>query len=116
MLVFANDVWGIAPSEGLTFSMEIVIFVGFIAISIMLLFLRQKYPQLTRNGWIELMIGAPLFALKGLFDGLDTIAPDGLMHDIFDSIEAVCIFLGLIMLGIGILRIAIYSSKVWEVR
>ncbi len=100
------------PDDTLTFSMEAVIFLGFIIKSIFLFLLHNKFPQLTRNGWIELVIGAPCIALKGLFDGLDTIAPDGLSHDIFDSREATFMFIGLILLGVGLLRIALYSAKV----
>ena len=108
--------WALDPNDTLTFSMEEVIFLGFVIISIFLFLLNRRFPQLTKNGWIELVIGAPCIALKGLFDGLDTVSPDGLAHDLFDSMEAVFMFLGLVLLGVGLLRIALYSAKVWEVR
>lgn len=99
----------------LTFSVEMSIFLGFVIISILLIVLRGKFPQVTRNGWIELVIGAPAIALKGLFDGLDTVT-SGVAKDVFDSLEASFLFLGLILLGIGLLRIALFSAKTWEVR
>ena len=108
--------WLIEPDDGLTFTVEVTLFVGFIFISVLLLLLRSKFPQLTTNGWVELLIGAFCIALKGLTDGLDTIAPDGLLHDIFDTAEAGFMFIGLILLGIGLIRITIYSAKIWEVR
>lgn len=107
--------WALEPEEILTFSVEVSIFVGFTVISILLFVLRGKFPQLTRNGWIELVIGAPLIALKGLFDGLDTIS-SGIIKDVFDSMEASFLFVGVILLGVGLLRIALFSAKVWEVR
>ena len=116
MLTIQGDGWAIETDDVLTFSVEIAIFVGFIVISVILLILRNKFPQLTKNGWIELVIGAVFIALKGLFDGLDTITLTDLYHDIFDSLEATFLFIGLILFGIGLLRIALYSSKVWEVR
>ena len=116
MHILFEDAWGLAPTDRLTFSMEATIFGGFIIISILLIVLHRRFPQLTKNGWIELVIGAPFIALKGLFDGLDTISPHGLAHDAFDSMEAIFLFLGLILLGVGLLRIALYSAKMWEVR
>ncbi len=108
--------WTIEPKDGLTFTVEITLFIGFIIISVLLFLLRGRFPQLTKNGWIELIIGSFCLALKGITDGLDTIAPDGLLHDIFDSAEAGFMFIGLILMGIGLLRITIFSAKVWEVR
>lgn len=108
--------WAIIPDEAFTFSVEIAIASGFLIIWILIFILRNQYPQLTKNGWIELAIGVPCIILKGVFDGLDTVAPDGLIHDIFDSLEAIFILVGLILFGVGLLRMALYSSKVWEVR
>lgn len=116
MIQIMAEGWVIQPKDGLTFAIEITLFVGFIVLSILLLLLRGRFPQLTKNGWIELLIGVFCLALKGLTDGLDTIAPDGLLHDIFDTAEAGFMFIGLILLGIGLLRITIFSVKVWEVR
>jgi len=107
--------WVLETKDILTFSVEVCIFIGFTIISVLLFILRGKFPQLTRNGWIELVIGAPLIALKGLFDGLDTIS-SGIVKDVFDSMEASFLFIGLILLGVGLLRIALYTAKVWEVR
>ncbi|HUU79033.1 MAG TPA: hypothetical protein VMX55_11865 [candidate division Zixibacteria bacterium] len=106
--------WIIGNDQILTFTVEISIFVGFVIISILLFLLHHRFPQITRNGWIELVIGAPFIALKGLFDALDTINDS--LHDIFDSLEASFLLIGLVLLGIGLLRIALYSAKVWEVR
>jgi len=108
--------WIIKPDDGLTFTVEVTLFIGFIIISVLLFLLRGRFPQLTKNGWIELIIGSFCLALKGLTDGLDTIAPDGTLHDIFDGAEAGFMFIGLILLGIGLLRITIFSAKIWEVR
>ena len=109
--------WILDPAkDGLTFTVEITLFVGFIIITVLLILLRSRFPQLTLNGWIELLIGSFCLALKGIFDGLDTIAPTDLLHDIFDYSEASFMFIGLILLGIGLLRITIYSARVWEVR
>jgi hypothetical protein len=103
-------------TDTITFSVEITLFVGFLVITILLIVFRSRYPQLTLNGWIELLIGSFCLALKGIFDGLDTIAPTELLHAIFDYSEASFMFIGLILLGIGLLRITIYSARVWEVR
>jgi hypothetical protein len=108
--------WVIDAEDAFTFSVEMAIASGFLVIWILIFILRNQYPQITRNGWIELCIGAPCIILKGLFDGLDTIAPSGLAHDIFDSLEAVFILIGLVLFGVGLLRMALYSAKVWEVR
>ncbi|MBN1327860.1 MAG: hypothetical protein JXA54_00170 [Candidatus Heimdallarchaeota archaeon] len=118
MMGLAADMWHIEDGDEITFAVEVTLFLGFIIITILLGFLRKRYPQLTKNGWIELVIGSMFLSLKGLFDGLDTISASisELTHDIFDSFEAVFIFVGLILLGIGLLRIALYSAKVWEVR
>ncbi len=62
--------WALETKDILTFSVEICLFIGFTIISVLLFVLRGKFPQLTHNGWIELVIAAPLIALKGLFDGL----------------------------------------------
>lgn len=106
--------WILETKDILTFSVEVTIFVGFAIISVLLFLFHQRFPQITRNGWIELVIGAPFIALKGLFDALDTINYS--LHDIFDSLEASFLLIGLVLLGIGLLRIALYSAKVWEVR
>lgn len=116
MFQLLASIFELNTEDILTFSVEIVIFIGFLIISILLFILRSRFPQLTKNGWIELVIGAPFIALKGLFDGLDTIVSEDLYHDIFDSMEAIFLFIGLILLGAGLLRIALYSAKVWEVR
>ncbi|MFW9922878.1 MAG: hypothetical protein ACFFDW_06265 [Candidatus Thorarchaeota archaeon] len=116
MLDLFADVWGLRPEDRITFSAEVVLFGGFVIITILLILMRNKFPQLTKNGWIELVIGSSFIALKGLFDGLDTLIDIDLLHDIFDSCEAIFIFVGLVLLGTGLLRIALYSAKVWEVR
>ena len=115
MLNLMAIIWPPDTEDILTFSVEISIFIGFAIISVLLFILRGKFPQLTRNGWIELVIGASLIALKGLFDGLDTIST-GVANSVFDSLEASFLFIGLILLGIGLLRIALYTAKTWEVR
>lgn len=109
--------WPLDQEDKFTFSVEVTIFLGFLIITVLLFVLIKRYPQLTKNGWIELVIGAPFISLKGLFDFLDTLYQDvDLIHDIFDSFEAVFLFLGIILLGVGLLRIALYSAKIWEVR
>jgi hypothetical protein len=116
MFAIAADTWELGSDEILTFSVEIVIFLGFLSICFVLILLQNRYPNLTKNGWIELIIAAPCLALKGLFDGLDTVSPDGIFHDIFDSLDAITMVIGLILLGTGLFRIALYSAEVWEVR
>ncbi|NHK31765.1 MAG: hypothetical protein FK730_10465, partial [Asgard group archaeon] len=69
--------WAIEADEAFTFSVEIAIASGFLVIWILVFILRNQYPQITKNGWIELVIGAPCIILKGVFDGLDTVAPSG---------------------------------------
>ena len=108
--------WILESKDGLTFTVEITLSVGFIIICVLLFLLRSRFPQLTKNGWIELLIGSFCLALKGISDGLDTISPTDLLHDIFDALDAGFMILGLIALGIGLLRITIYSARVWEVR
>ena len=116
MMQIMAENWYIKPDDGFTFTVEITLFVGFIIISILLILLRNKFPQFTKNGWIELLIGSFCLALKGITDALDTIAQKDLLHQIFDSADAGFMFIGLILLGIGLLRITIFSAKVWEVR
>jgi hypothetical protein len=107
----------ISSDDAFAFSVELVIFVGFIVITVFLFLLHNKFPQLTKNGWIELIIGTPCLAFKGLFDALDTITQDyDILSDVFDSLDAASMFLGLVFLAIGLLRIAFYSAKIWEVR
>ena len=108
--------WILESKDSLTFTFEITLSVGFIIICVLLFLLRNRFPQLTKNGWIELLIGSFCLALKGISDGLDTISPTDLLHDIFDILDAGFMILGLIALGIGLLRITIYSARVWEVR
>ncbi|NHJ40095.1 MAG: hypothetical protein FK731_08685 [Asgard group archaeon] len=111
--------WILDPEDKFTFSVEMTIVAGFVIVWILVVILRAQYPQLTKHGWIELFIGAPCLILKGIFDGLDSIAPEGYVyniHNIFDSLEATFMLIGLVLLGVGLLRIALYSSKVWEVR
>ncbi|HUT80094.1 MAG TPA: hypothetical protein VMZ29_02745 [Candidatus Bathyarchaeia archaeon] len=116
MMNLAAETWQIKEGDEITFAVEVTLFLGFIIITILLGFLRKRYPQLTKNGWIELVIGSMFLSLKGLFDGLDTVSSSISEHDIFDSFEAVFIFVGLVLLGVGLLRIALFSAKVWEVR
>jgi hypothetical protein len=111
--------WVLDADDVFTFSVEMSIAGGFLIIWILVFILRSQYPQLTKHGWIELVVAAPCLILKGLFDGLDTIAPEGVVydiHNIFDSLEASFMVIGLVLLGVGLLRMAIFSAKVWEVR
>ncbi|NHJ47442.1 MAG: hypothetical protein FK733_06625 [Asgard group archaeon] len=118
MLHLLGETWELGTDDVFTFSVEIAFAIGFLIIWILIFVLRNQYPQLTKNGWIELVIAAPCLILKGLFDGLDTIAPDEPfnLHNLFDSFEATFMLIGLVLLGVGLLRMALYSSKVWEVR
>jgi hypothetical protein len=108
--------WILEPTDGLTFTIEVTLSVGFVIICVLLFLLRNRFPQLTKNGWVELLIGAFCLALKGISDGLDTISPTDVLHDIFDIMDAGFMFIGLILLGIGLLRMTIYSARIWEVR
>jgi len=115
MFHLLGETWLLEPSDRVTFAAEMVVAGGFLIVWILVILLRVHYPKFTKIGGIELIVGVPFIILKGVFDGLDTISPDK-FKIVFDSLESTFLFLGLILLGVGLLRIAIHSAKIWEVR
>ncbi len=115
MFHLLGEDWALKPSDHVTFATEMVIAGGFLIVWVLVILLRVHYPKFTKIGGTELIIGVPFIILKGVFDGLDTISPDN-FKIIFDSLESSFLFIGLILLGVGLLRIANHSAKIWEVR
>ena len=103
-----------------TIFIELVVILSAIAILVVIFYLKRKYPKMTASGFTSLMFGFGIFAGHTLFDFLDTLAVkkvDGettALYTFLDFSDAILSFLGLILVGIGFLRIANYGMQVWK--
>ena len=97
-----------------TFTIEIGIFIAGLVAGIIGFFIWKNHKKLARQGLPECIIGFFIFAFHSLFDALDTICEHDVLQgnlDLFDSIFSI---VGLIFIGLGILRISIYGAKKWK--
>ncbi|MHA1968620.1 MAG: hypothetical protein ACW964_12545 [Candidatus Hodarchaeales archaeon] len=96
-------------------TMESLILIGLVITLILALRIRSRYPNLTSIGWLEICVGLLGVALHAVFDVLDTFKwsiED--MSDLLNVFDGSTFVLGLILVGIGILRVANYGAKAWE--
>ena len=110
----------VTPEEMQTFIIEIIISLIAIGTVVGLLYIKKKYPKLTKKGFPTLILGYFIYALHFLFDFMDTLAikkVDGettIIYLIFDYLDAIFSFLGLLIMGFGFFSIARYGMEIWE--
>ena len=119
------------PSDVAVLAGELfLVAVGAVVILFSLLTWRRN-PVLAKEGFLEIIFGFIAFTLHFLFDGLDTIATSstvyyeaqglsGLaasydaLYGTFDFLDGFFAIIGLLLIAIGILRIAAYGKKLWK--
>lgn len=97
-----------------TFTIEMAIFIAGIAAAMIAIFIFLNYRKLAKQGLPECIVGFFIFAFHSLFDALDTICEVDLLKDNLDFMDSYFSIIGLILIGIGILRISIYGAKIWK--
>ena len=112
--------WEITPDEKPTIIIELIISVIVIGTLIELLYIKIKYPKLTKKGFPILIIGFFIYALHFVFDLLDTVAmkefndENTFIYLLFDYLDAIFSFIGLFIIGFGFFSIARYGMEIWE--
>ena len=103
------------PEDLFLVTMEFLILIGLVFTLFLALRIRSRYPKLTSIGWLEICIGLLGVALHAVFDVLDTLKwsiED--MSDFLNVLDGSTFVLGLILVGIGITRVANYGAEAWE--
>ena len=98
-----------------TIRIEVITLLAAIAVLVVVLYLKRKYPKLTRKGFGLFSIGVILLVSHFLFDFLDTIVMDKSMtYYTFDILDATLFFAGLFVMGFAFLIIAKHGTEIWE--
>ena len=109
----ANDEFQTAIIEAIT------IFAA-LSVVLVLIYLKSKYPKMTKKGFTELIVGFFIFAGHFLFDLLDTLVQKKIngvtvqAYYTFDTLDAVLSFIGLFMIAFAFIRIANFGMELWE--
>ncbi len=96
-------------------SIEFLISIGLLVSLAFALKIRSRFPNLTVKGWLEICIGLLGIFVHGIFDVLDTFKwniED--LNDILNVFDGLFFVLGLVLVGIGIMKIANYGATAWE--
>ena len=103
------------PDDLFLISIEFLISVGLLTALVFALKIRARYPNLTAKGWLEICTGLLGILLHSIFDVLDTLKwsiED--MTDLLNIFDGLFFVLGIVLVGIGIMKIANYGAIVWE--
>ena len=107
--------WEITPEEINTVTIEIITILAACFVLLVILYLRKEYPKLTKEGFVEFILGVIILICHFLFDLLDTLAIDGSINETtFDILDAVFAFTGLFIIGYAFYKIAHYGMELWE--
>jgi len=118
------------PSDVAVLTGELFLVVVGAVIVILSVLIWRNYPVLTKEGFLEIIFGFIAFTLHFLFDALDTIATAsenfyetqglldvaasfGVIYGTFDFLDGLFTIIGLLLIAIGILRIAAYGKQLW---
>ena len=107
----------IDPEDQFLITMEFLILIGLLISLILALRIRSRHPNLTSKGWLEICIGLFFIALHASFDVLDTLkwALEEIdISDVFNVFDGLFFFLGICLVGFGIMKIANYGAEAWE--
>jgi hypothetical protein len=103
------------PDDLFLISIEFLISVGLLISLAFALKIRSHYPNLTEKGWLEISTGLLGIFLHSIFDVLDTLKwsiED--LNDLLNVFDGLFFVLGIVLIGIGIMRIANYGAIAWE--
>ena len=103
------------PDDLFLISIEILITIGLLVNLLFALKIQSRFPDLTSKGWREIWLGLLGISLHSIFDVLDTLKWG--MEDFTDLLNVFDGFffvLGLIVVGLGIYKIANYGATTWE--
>ena len=107
--------WEVTDAEVGTVVIEIIMIIAAITVLLVLLYLKKEYPELTKKGFIEFIIGVAVFTVHFVFDLLDTLALDpSITYDTFDILDPIFAFIGLFIIGYAFFRIARYGVQLGE--
>lgn len=115
-----TSIWEISPNETETIIIELIMTLIMLLTIVELVIIKRKYKKLTQKGYPLLLAGVSIFGLHFLCDFLDTLArkevngEQTLLYLIFDYLDAIFSFVGLIAIGFGFYRIAKYGMDIWE--
>ena len=118
------------PSDVAVLTGELFLVVVGAVIVILSVLIWRNYPVLTKEGFLEIIFGFIAFTLHFMFDALDTIATSsenfyetqglldvaasfGVIYGTFDFLDGLFTIIGLLLIAIGILRIAAYGKQLW---
>lgn len=86
--------------------------------------IRKDYPKLTEEGWKFMVFGIFSLFLHSICDALDTLDymditnnenQADLINDILNLLDGSGYLIGILLLSLGIYKIANYGAKVWEI-
>jgi len=109
-----------ANNELITAVIEFIGICAVIGIIVVLVYLKKKYPKLTKKGFNLMIFGFIIFLAHYTCDFLDTIAIKEIsgqttrLYYILDSLDAVFSFIGLFIIGFAFLQIAKYGMILWK--
>ena len=107
--------WEITPEEINTVTIELLTILAACFVLMVILYLKKKYPKLTKEGFSEFILGVIFIISHLVFDLLDTMVIDDSIFEVsFDILDAVFAFAGLFIIGFAFYKIANYGMELWE--
>ena len=103
------------PDDLFLILIEILITIGLLVNLLFALKIQSRFPDLTSKGWREIWLGLLGISLHSIFDVLDTLKWDiEDFTDLLNVFDGFFFVLGLIVVGLGIYKIANYGATTWE--
>ncbi|NHJ01327.1 MAG: hypothetical protein EAX86_04250 [Candidatus Heimdallarchaeota archaeon] len=103
------------PADLFLIVIEVLIVLGLFIALIIGYRVRIRFPKLTVHGWNEICFGLLGISLHAVFDALDTLKWDiSEFTDWLNLFDGSFFVLGIILIGIGIWKIANYGASAWE--
>lgn len=118
-------IYDLLPGEDLIlFLFELTIAIGLLIVCFLVIKIKKDYPKLTEEGWTFIVLGMISLLLHALFDALDTLdfmqvtnneTQADFINKILNLLDGSGFLLGIMLLSLGIFKIANYGAKVWEI-
>jgi hypothetical protein len=102
----------IDPEDTFLVSAEALIIIG-LFIAVILAYMIHKRHSSIATGWNFILFGMISLLAHSIFDMLDTFQWDDLVVDVLNVLDGFTFCLGLLLLALGIYKIAEFGAKKW---
>lgn len=101
------------PEDTFLISAETLIIIG-LAIAVFFAYRIHKKHSSINTGWNIILYGMISLLVHSIFDMLDTLQWDDFVVDVLNVLDGTAFVLGLLLLAVGIYKIAEFGAKKWE--